>query len=123
MSTFETSESSEQTTIQPPARAAYTFQNDLNGYNTFATIQQVDPNNLLQSSMAVSSQHLTRSDFTTAFPTTEAVDNRILPTITISQTSMHIGQSTEPPRDSKGSIICDRVECGSIIFRTNSAWR
>lgn len=65
-SPFQTSESSEQTTMQPLASAAGTIQNDWNGSETFIavnedptdTIQQPNPSNLLQLSMAVSSRQL-----------------------------------------------------------------
>lgn len=123
ISAFQAPESSEQTRIQPPVCATEACQDDLNGYETFAIISQLDPNNLPQSNMAGSGQHWTQSDLTTTLPTTGAVDSQIPPTIPISQTSIHIERCTEPPRDSKGRIICDRDGCSSITFRTNSAWR
>jgi hypothetical protein len=122
-SALQTSESSGQTNIQHRVRAADTIQDDLNGYKTLAPIQRVDPYNLLQSSMAVSSQHLTQLDRITAFPITDITGDQILPTVATSPTSMHTDQSAEPPRDSKGSIICDRVECVSVTFRTKSSWK
>lgn len=130
VSPFPASESSEQTTMQPLAPAAGTIQNDWNGSETFIavnedptdTIQQPNPNNLLQLSMAVSSRQLTQSNLLTTLPTTQAAGNQVARTVALSQTSTNIDQSAQPPQDSERRMICDRVGCGNITFPRRSDW-
>ena len=129
-SPFQASESSEQTTMQPLASAAGTIQNDWNGSETFIavnedptdTIQQPNPNNLLQLSMAVGSRQLTQSNLLTTLPTTQAASNRVARTVALSQTSTNIDQSAQPPQDSESRMTCDRVGCGNITFPRRSDW-
>lgn len=130
ISAFQASERSERTTMQPLALAAGTIQNDLNGSETFVaingdptyTIQQANPNDLLQLSMAGNSRHLTQSNSLTILPTTQAAGNQIARTVALSQTPTNIDRSAQPPRDSEGRMICDRVECGNITFPRRSDW-
>jgi hypothetical protein len=122
-SALQPSESSKQTNLQPPVPAADTIQNELNGYEPLDTIQPVDPNGLLQANMPASNHHLAQSDPIIALPTTEVVGDQVVPAVAISPTSIHTDQSAEPPRNSKGNIICDRVGCGSVTFPRKSAWR
>ena len=130
VSPFQASESSEQTTMQPLAPAADTIQNDSNGSETFIavnedptdTIQQPNPSNLLQLSMAVSSRQLAQSNLLTTLPTTQAAGNQVARTVALSQTLTNIDQSAQPPQDSESRMICDRVGCGNITFPRRSDW-
>jgi hypothetical protein len=129
-SAFQASERSEQTTMQPLASAADTIQNDSNGSETFVavnrdptyTIQQANYNNLQQSSVVGNSRHLTQSNLLTNLPTTQATSNHIARTVGLSQTPTNIDRSVQPPRDSEGRMICDRVGCGNITFPRRSDW-
>ena len=130
VSPFQASESSEQTTMQPLAPVAGTIQNDWNGSETFIavnedptdTIQQPNPSNLLQLSMAVSSRQLAQSNLLTTLPTTQAAGNQVARTVALSQTLTNIDQSAQPPQDSESRMICDRVGCGNITFPRRSDW-
>lgn len=59
ISAFQASESLEQITMRPLPPAAGSIQNDSNGYNPTYTIQHMNLNNLLQSTMAINNRHLT----------------------------------------------------------------
>jgi len=83
----------------------------------------MNPNNLLQSTMAMSNRHLTQIDTLMTLPTTKAAGNHMAQTVTLSQMPTNIDQSAQPPRDSEGRMICDRVECGSILFSRRSDWK
>ena len=120
---FQASKSLEKTTMQPLPPAASNIQNDSNSYDPTYTIQHKNPNNLLQSTMATSNRHLTEIDMLMTLPTKKATRNHIAQTMTLSQIPTNINQSAQPPRDSKGRIICDRVECDSILFSRRSDWK
>ena len=130
VSPFQAPRSSEQTTIQPLAPAADTIQNDSNGSETFIavnedptdTIQQPNPNDLLQLSVAVSSQQLTQSNLLTTLLTTQAAGNQVARTVALSQTPTNIDQSVQPPQDSESRMICDRIGCNNITFPRRSDW-
>ena len=116
--------------MQLLAPAAGAIQNDSNGSETFVAvdgdptyiIQQTNPNDLQQSSMAGSSWHLTQSNLLTILPATQAAGNQIARTVAVSQTPTNTDRSTQPPRDSEGRMICDRVGCGNITFPRRSDW-
>lgn len=132
ISAFQVSESLEQTTMRPLAPTAGSVQNVSSGYEPLFvavnedptyTVQHANADNLLQSSMTASRQHLTQSNLLTAFPTTEAAGNQIMRTVSLSQTSTNIDQFAEPPQNSEGRMICNRVGCGSITFHRKSDWK
>jgi hypothetical protein len=116
--------------VHPLAPAADTIRNDSNSYETIIavnedptdTLQQANPNDLLQSSMAVSNQHLTQSNLLTTLPTTQAAGNQIARTVAPSQMSTNIDQPAQPPRDSEGRMICSRDGCDKVTFH-RSAWK
>lgn len=119
-------ESSEQTTIGQRSRAVGSTWTDFNGDGTYSNIHQVVPNSPLQSVTAPGNQYAAQSaqsDMTAAIPITIASSSQNVRTGTKSRTPDQVGQPTESSRGSERSMVCDRVGCEGVTFRTNSLWR
>lgn len=116
--------------MQTPALASDTIQNDSNGCETVVsvdmdptyTIEQSSLNDLLQSNTAVNSRYLIQPNLPTTLPTTQDAGGQIMRTIALSPTSASIDRPTQPPRDSKGKMICDHDGCDTLTFQRRSDW-